>query len=248
MLAGCSGEYRGMPRVEMLDYQARGTYGSLYSLAVAHGRAINEAVKADTLHPGMYAEYGVALALMGHRDAACRMLNAEMKTFPESRGMVMRVKQRLMPDLLGDTLARVRDTANLVQLAAWAYDSVAAMIPLPYTAPVIDSTDTAWLRQQTPVDSVVVPVRLTANQKRELLAQQQAEEAAAKQAVLDSIAAAKQAKLNARKAAKEERKALQKAKKKAQADAKKERDNRNKERQRQREEQKKNKNKSTKKK
>ena len=152
LLAACSGQYKGMPRVELLAYQSHATYGEFHSLAVAYAEAINAAVKEDTLHPGMYADYGVTLALMGHRDAACRMLNAEVATFPESRGMMRRLKQRLLPDMLDDTLAPIRDTANLNQLRLWAYDSVTALQPLPSIASVVDSSDTAWLRKQTPVD------------------------------------------------------------------------------------------------
>lgn len=224
MLVSCSGEYVGVPRVEVLNYQTAPTYGGLHALATAYGESLNQAVKADTLHPGMYAEYGVTLALMGRTGAACRMLNAEAKAFPESRGMVERIKQKLMPEMLGDTLAAPRDTANLVQLAGWAYDSLTALQPLPYVAPVIDSTDTVWIQQQTPMDSVRIPVELTATEKRELLAKQQAEEALREKAVADSIAAAKQAVIDARKQAKAEREQAKKDKEQARKAEKKARD------------------------
>ena len=204
-LTSCSGEYVGVPRAEVLSYQTTPTYGGLHALATAYGHSINDAVKADTLHPGMYAEYGITLALMGHKGTACRMLNAEMKAFPESRGIVTRIKQRLMPDMMGDTLASARDTANLAQLAEWAYDSLTALRPFPTVAPVIDSTDPEWISQQTPVDSIVYPVRLTANEKRELLERQQAEEAQRQKAIEDSIAAAKQAVIDAREQAKKDK-------------------------------------------
>ena len=215
-LASCSGEYVGVPRAEVLSYQTTPTYGGLHALAMAYGKSVNDAFYADTLHPGMYAEYGVTLALMGHKGTACRMLNAEMKAFPESRGMVNRIKQRLMPDMLEDTLASpFGDTANLAQLEGWAYDSLTALLPLPYVAPVVDSTDTVWISQQTPVDSIQYPVRLTANEKRELLVKQQAEEAERKQFVADSIAAAKQAVVDARKQAKADREKAKKEKEQA---------------------------------
>lgn len=239
-LTSCSGEYVGMPRAEVLDYQTHPTYGGLYALASSHAQSLNAAVKADTLHPGMYAEYGITLALMGHNGPACRMLNAEAKTFPESRQMVERIKQRLMPDMLADTLGRLRDTADLLQLASWAYDSLTALKPLPYIAPVIDSTDTAWISMQTPVDSVEIPVRLTANQKRELLAQEQAKEAMRQKEVEDSIAAAKQAVKDARKKEKADREKAKKEKEKAQKEARKAkekaREEAKKEKERQREE------------
>ncbi len=217
-VVGCSGQYKGMPRAELLSYQTHPTFGGLYDLSVAYAQAINAAVKEDTLHPGMYADYGVALALMGHKGTACRMLNAEMRAFPESRGMVYRLKQRLLPEMLDDTLAQLRDTADMAQLLGWAYDSLTALLTVPMVAPVVDSSDTAWLRRQTPVDSVARDIKLSANQKRELLEQQQRQAILARQAHADSIAAAKQAKIDARKQAQVDK---QKAKKQKEKEKKK---------------------------
>lgn len=213
--AGCSGEYKGLPSAEMLAYQTHSTHGSLHTLATAYAEAINASAKADTLHPGLYADYGVALALMGRKGPACRMLNSEMKAFPESRPMVTRLKQLLMPDMVADTFCGPRDTANLDLLASWAYDSLTARTPLASVAAVIDSTDTAWLKRQTPVDSVEQVIRLTANQKREQLAQEQAAALMAKQAYADSVAAAKQAKTVARQQAKADKEKAKKEKEKA---------------------------------
>lgn len=213
VLAACSGQYKGMPHEEVLAYQTNSTYGELYSLAEAYAQSINAAVKDDTLHPGMYADYGVTLALMGHRAEACRMLNAEMKAFPESRGMVNRIKRHLMPDLMSDTLFSF--TADTAQLALWAYDSISALRPLASVASVIDSTDREWISRQTPTDSVEIPIRLSANQKREMLEQQQQEAERLRKAREDSIAAAKQAKIDARKQAKTDKEKAKKEKVKA---------------------------------
>lgn len=215
VVAGCSGQYKGMPREAVLAYQTRATYGDLYNMAEAYAEAINEAIREDTLHPGMYADYGVALALMGHRGAACRMFNAEMVAFPESRGMVRRIKERLMPDLMEDTLAPFRDTANISQLLSWAYDSLTAMQPLPRLAAVIDSTDTVWLRRQTPIDSLPIAIRLSANEKRELLVKQQQEAEMVRRTHADSVSAAKQAKVEARKQAAADKAKAKKDKEKA---------------------------------
>ena len=212
VVMGCSGQYKGIPREQVLAYHTRPTYGSLYDLSAAYARSINEALKEDTLHPGMYADLGVALALMGHTEEACRMLNAEMKAFPESRLMVMRVKRQLMPEMMQNDFAMIGDTAP--QVARWAYDSLSALRPLPLVASIIDSTDTAWINQQTPVDSVMLPIRFTANQKREMLEAQQAEEALRKQAKQDSVTAAKQAKIDARKKAMKEKEKVKRAKQK----------------------------------
>ena len=219
VIAGCSGQYKGMPREEVLSYQTNATYGGLHALAVAYAESINAAIKEDTLHPGMYADYGVTLALMGHREAACRMFNAEVRAFPESRGMVWRIKQHLLPDMMGDTLAISGDTADIGQLVSWAYDSLTALKPLPQVAPVVDSSDTAWLRKQTPVDSIPIEIRLTANQKREMLAEQQMAAERARQAYADSVTNAKQAKIDARKQAKVEKEKAKKLKEKEKAKA-----------------------------
>lgn len=240
-VAACSGQYVGMPRAEVLDYQSGGTYGSLYNLATAYAESINSAVRQDTLHPGMYAEYGVTLALMGHDGEACRMLNAEVKAFPQSRQMVRRIKERLLPSMVDDTLTNQADTADILKLQSWAYDSITALKSLPRIAAVIDSTDSVSIRLQTPIDSVEYPVRLTANQKREMLAEEQAKEAARLKFVEDSIAAEKQAKIDARKQAQLDKKKAKKEKEKAkkQADKKKKRDAKEKAKQREEEKQRK---------
>lgn len=238
LVAACSGQYVGMPRAEVLDYQSGGTYGSLYNLASAYAESINTAVKQDTLHPGMYAEYGVALALMGHDGEACRMLNAEVKAFPQSRYMVRRIKERLLPSMVDDTLAPQADTADILKLQSWAYDSITMLKPLPRIAAVIDSTDSVSISRQTPVDSIEYPVRLTANQKRELLAEEQAKEAARLKFVEDSIAAEKQAKIDARKQAKLDKKKAKKEKEKAKKQADKEKKRIAKEKAKQREQEK----------
>ena len=232
---GCSGQYKGMPREAVLAYQTNATYGELHALALAYAESINAAIKEDTLHPGMYADYAVTLALMGRRGTACRMFNAEMTTFPESRGMVRRIKQHLLPDMMDDTLAPMRDTANIAQLMGWAYDSLAALMPLPGVASVIDSSDTAWLRKQTPVDSVQREIRLTANQKRELLVEQQTAVERARKAYADSVAAAKQAKIDARKQAKLEKDKAKKQKEKDKAKADKQKKQLEKQRQKEKE-------------
>lgn len=238
LVAACSGQYVGMPRAEVLDYQNGGTYGSLYNLATAYAEGINSAVKQDTLHPGMYAEYGVALALMGRDGEACRMLNMEARAFPQSRYMVRRIKGRLLPGMVDDTLTNGADTADLVKLQGWAYDSITALKPLPRIAAVIDSTDSVSISRQTPVDSVDYPVRLTANQKREFLAEEQAKEAARLKFVEDSIAAERQAKIDAKKQAKIDKQRAKREKEKAKKQADKERKKAAKEKAKQREEEK----------
>lgn len=228
LLTSCSGRYIGQPSEAMLRYQTEPTYGSLYQLADSYAQTINAAVEADTVHPGMYADYGVALALMGHHDEACRWLNAEATAFPQSRGMVCRISGRLLPSCQIDTAAHkyVPTLVDTGLLHRWAYDSVTALQPLPPIAAVIDSTDAEQIAQQTPIDSIEIPIRLTANQKREMLAEEQTRQERERQAAIDSANAAKQAKLDARrqaqidkKKAKKERERVQKAAKKARKQA-----------------------------
>lgn len=235
LVVGCSGTFVGMPSWYALQYQSTPTYGNLHGLATAYGETINAALKADTLHPGMYADLGVAMALMGQDAEASRMLNAEMRTFPESREMVMALKARLLPAYLTDTLATWRgDSADLALLQRIAYDSVAALRYLPFVAPVIDSTDTARVLKQTPIDSLPQPIKLTANQKRIRLEQEQAKAARMQKAAEDSIAAAKQAKIDARKQAKADKKKAKKEQDKARKQAQKEREQAMKEKKKQR--------------
>lgn len=214
LMAACSGRYAGMPRAEVLGYQTYSTYGHLYDMAYAYAEAINAAVDADTLHPGMLADYGVALALMGHDGEACRMLNAEAQAFPQSRQMVYRIKQHMIPEMLDDTTVNGRCGADMTKLQGWAYDSIARLAQLTHVASVVDSTDSTRINSQTPQDSVQLPLRLTANQKRELLAEEQMRAERRRQYVADSIAAAKRAAIDARKQAQADREHQKKLKKK----------------------------------
>ena len=56
VIAGCSGQYKCMPREEVLSYQTNSTYGGLHTLAVAYAESINAAIKEDTL-PGEWEPY-----------------------------------------------------------------------------------------------------------------------------------------------------------------------------------------------
>lgn len=231
----CSGGYRGVPRTQMLQSQCEPTQGNLHALATAYGEAINSAVKADTIHPGMYAEYGIALALAGHRGEAVRMLNTEAARFPQSRAIVERVKARLLPDLKGDTTTARGDTADLGRLLAWAPDSLAALLPVAGMASVIDSSDSVRVAMQTPVDSIPYEVRLSATQKRILLQEEQSRAERERKARQDSVAAAKQARVDARKQAEADKKAAKKQAEKDKKAAAKEKERQRKEQLRERE-------------
>ena len=232
LLAACAGSYKGVPRVEMLRLHTAPTYGALYDMASAYATALDAALDADTLHPGMYADYGVALALMGHHAEANRMLCAESKAFPQSRLMVERIRQHLLPDYAADTLG---SRPNRQALEGWAYDSAAALQPYWGLLPVIDSTDSVRVMMQTPVDSGAYPARVTARQKRLMLEEEQQRESKRLKQEADSIAAAKQAVVDARKQAKADKAKAKKAAEKAKKQAAKEKERLRKEQQKQRE-------------
>lgn len=214
MMAACSGQYPGVPKSEVLAFQTGRTYGDLYTLAEAYAESLNASVEADTLHPGMYADYGVTLALMGHADEACRMLNAEAVAFPESKNMVRAIKKNLHLNLADESTGGGRPRANLSRLEEWRYSATDAKRAVQNMASIIDSTDSIRVSLQTPVDSIPTPIRLTANQKREMLFAAQHQQELRKKQVKDSVAAAKQAKLDARKKAKDEKKRAEKERKK----------------------------------
>lgn len=212
MVSGCSGTFQGMPREEVLAYQASPTYGSLHAMAIAYAEAINSAIHEDTLHPGMYADYGVALALMGHEEEACRLFSSEEATFPQSAQMVERVRRQLIPAAKACPPLNPKDTINIAEVESWIYPPQVAKQLVVGAASVVDSTDRDWIARQTPTDSVAQTLRLTANQKREALEREQRRVEIAKKEYADSVAAAKQAMIDERKQAAKDKEQLKKDK------------------------------------
>ena len=217
LLTACSGQYKAVSHAALLDYADRPTYGNLQQLAAAYATTANEAAKVDTAHPGLMAEYGVALAMLGEEEEANRMFNREMYTFPQSRRYVMALKRRLVPDFAADTLSfGPADTINLAIIASLSLDTITAERTVPHCGSIIDSTDTVRLRLQTPTDSVEAPLRLTANQKREQLAEQQQAAADLKKKQDEEKIQAKKDRENSKKEAKKLKEKQQKEKKKQQ--------------------------------
>lgn len=81
----------------LMQYQYKPTQASLLSVAKAYAEAINQNLADKVLHPGQYADYGVALAQLGCREQANVMFNNEKTFFPNSAKYVDFLKQRLTP-------------------------------------------------------------------------------------------------------------------------------------------------------
>lgn len=81
----------------MMQYQFKPTEATLLAVAKDYAEAINSNLKEKTMHPGLYADYGVALALLGCDEQANTMFNNEKVLFPNSSMYVDSLKHRLVP-------------------------------------------------------------------------------------------------------------------------------------------------------
>ena len=68
----------------LAHYQHRPTEARLLALAKTYAEAINRNLERGTIHPGQYADYGVALARLGCKEQANTMFNNETAFFPNS--------------------------------------------------------------------------------------------------------------------------------------------------------------------
>ncbi|MCR4660014.1 MAG: DUF4810 domain-containing protein [Bacteroidales bacterium] len=235
LLAGCSGQYRAVSHAALLDWHEAQTYQNLRQLAEAYALTINAAEKADTIHPGLLADYGVAMAMLGEEEEANRAFNREISAFPQSRTYVEALKRRYVPDFINDHSVGNADTIDLTVLRNIVLDSITAERVVPHAGRIIDSTDTVRISAQTPTDSVQAEVRLTANQKRERLAAEQAEAERIKREQAETKAQAKLDREKAKKEADNLKKQQKKDKDKARKAEQKRRDKERKQLQQQRE-------------
>ena len=109
-LAGClmaacisEGSLSDAP-VAVMQYQNKPTEARLLDVAKSYAEAINANLDEGVIHPGLYAEYGVALARLGCLPQANTMFNNECHFFPNSRMYVKILKESLVPAYLADTL------------------------------------------------------------------------------------------------------------------------------------------------
>lgn len=86
----------------LMQYQYKPTEASLLSLAKTYAEAINDNLHHQTLHPGQYADYGVALARLGCKSQANIMFNNEKTFFPNSTKYIDALKLTLLPEYVSD--------------------------------------------------------------------------------------------------------------------------------------------------
>lgn len=104
LLAACYNEGRLVVNPAPLAlYQSKPTEARLLETAKAYAEAINQNLDQHTIHPGLYADYGVALARLGCTGQAYTMLNNEKAFFPNSTAYVDYLISVLTPHLTGDS-------------------------------------------------------------------------------------------------------------------------------------------------
>ncbi len=86
----------------LMQYRQKPTDARLLALAKSYAKAINENKKEQTVRPGLYADYGVALAKLGCTEQANIMFNNEKMLFPNSTTYVNTLKETLTPAYIND--------------------------------------------------------------------------------------------------------------------------------------------------
>lgn len=95
----------------LMHYRQKPTESKLLDLARSYAEAINSNLDNQTMRPGLYADYGVALARLGCKEAACTMFNNEAMLFPSSARYMAALKHALLPELTARTAT---DTSHIV--------------------------------------------------------------------------------------------------------------------------------------
>lgn len=108
ILSGCAGpgelvENEGA----MLQYQMERSSGKLDTLSYSYLRAIVANRDNGKMRPGLFADYGAALAMQGREEEANQWMNLEMKMFPQSKAYVAKIKSMMVPAYADDTLTCV---------------------------------------------------------------------------------------------------------------------------------------------
>ncbi len=86
----------------LMQYQHKPTELTLLALTKSYAEAINQNLRDGVIHPGQYADYGVALAKLGQLEQANVMFNNEKTFFPNSSKYVEFLKQTYTPDFCAD--------------------------------------------------------------------------------------------------------------------------------------------------
>lgn len=111
-----------------MEYEKHPTEYNLTDLAHSYAELL-EAQLGDTVQPGCFAEYGVALAMLGKHSEANRMFNNEVLLYPNAQRYVRQLKLQLVPEYIADT---VSDTSTLYIIEV--EDTVAATLPATMSA------------------------------------------------------------------------------------------------------------------
>lgn len=111
MMAACYNEGTLVTNpAPLTEYQFKPTQAKLLKVAKAYAESINDNLAHKTLHPGLYADYGVALAQLGCLDQANTMFNNEKAFFPNSTAYVDMLIKTFTPQQAGD---RHIDTSHI---------------------------------------------------------------------------------------------------------------------------------------
>lgn len=103
----------------MLAYGKEPNEQNMDALSKNYSTVIGKNRKNKEKDPGIYCDYAVMLVKQGKRAEANGYFNKEMEAFPSSRGYVMQLKRRLIPEYQDDnsTSAADADTVSTEQEA-----------------------------------------------------------------------------------------------------------------------------------
>lgn len=196
----------------LMNYQNKPTEAKLLTVAKGYAEAINQNLKNNAIHPGLYADYGVALAKLGCLSQANTMFNNEMFLFPNSTLYVTFLKQTLTPNesanTLCDTSAINLKTLDTIQVTLTP-DELALQQELEK-----DPEYQRMLKQQQKEEKEQRTLEIKKAKKEQAKAKEAEQKAKAKAKEQEKIAKEK-AKKEAQKAKEQEKKAAAKAKKEA---------------------------------
>ena len=103
LLTACYNEGRLVVNpAPLAQYQFKPTEARLLETAKAYAEAINQNLDQHTMHPGLYADYGVALARLGCFEQAYIMFNNEKTFFPNSIAYVDYLISTFTPQMSAD--------------------------------------------------------------------------------------------------------------------------------------------------
>ena len=202
----------------LMQYQHKPTEARLLAVAKAYAEAINRNLADKVVHPGQYADYGVALAKLGCQRQANVMLNNEKMLFPNSTAYVDMLRQSLVPAQLGVSLC---DTSK-IDLAT--LDTIRVVLtPEEQALQNQIASDPEYQRQlkeQAKAEREQQALAKKKEQKENAKAKKQAQAEKEKQKKADMKAREKEKKA-AQKAKEKERKQAAKAKEQAKKEAQK---------------------------